>query len=251
MLKNLFSTCGLNQSEQTVLLQLLKRGSTTASILSKTTGLKRTTIYSILEQLQIIGLVSKQKKDATTYFNAASPETIPKILENQAYHKFQDIKSATSLLNTELKNFVPESAASFGSFKVEAVESIATVYAQLEKAFSFTELSGIFNPQIVLSKEIEPLVKKFIGSTNQRKAHMREIMVEGPRADFYEKLIKNPNHQLKRIPANSNIRSDLIIVNDYVLMLQYQKGHETAIKISEADLQKSMQTMFDMLWEKY
>ncbi|MFC1616576.1 TrmB family transcriptional regulator [Patescibacteria group bacterium] len=251
MIENLLKTCGLNNSEQSVLLQLLKRGSTTASILSKITGIKRTTIYSILESLLITGLVTKQIRDKTNYFNAASPETIPKILENHAHSKYQDIKTATSLLKTELKNFIPESAANFGTFKVEAVESIATVYAQLEKAFSFTKLSGIFNPQEALSKEIEPLVKKFISSTNTRKANMREIMVAGPRADFYEGLIKNPNHHLKRIPSNTAIGSDIIIVNDYVLLLQYQKGRESVIKITEPDLRQSMLTVFNMLWEKY
>lgn len=75
-------------------------------------------------------------------------------------------------------------------------------------------------------------------------------MIDGPNADWYESIIDNPNHKLKRLPNNTPIISDMIFAQDYVLFNHYEKDKESAIKITQPDLKNSLEAVFDLLWEK-
>ena len=127
MLHNLLSTCGLNQTEQSVLLHLLKRGATTASLIAKATGLKRPTVYAILENLAIRDLVVKQKKHEATYFSAVNASMIPRILVNQANKQYAQMKTAADLLTPYLTEVARRSESDFGSFEITSLESIESV----------------------------------------------------------------------------------------------------------------------------
>lgn len=68
--KSYFTNLGLKPNEAKVYLACINLGPTTVSNISVLSGLQRTYVYDILEDLNIKGLVSYSKKDNITIFTA-------------------------------------------------------------------------------------------------------------------------------------------------------------------------------------
>lgn len=250
MLSNLLTNCGFNPSEQAVLIHLLKRGATTATLVSKATRLKRPTVYAILESLIARDLVVKQRRKDTTYFAALSPEMISKVLTKRAEREFDDIKTSAHLLETQLKDIAFKSNQDFGVFDIRSMDSIDTVYASLESALGGGDYCSIFNPAIVFhSERLKEIGLNHLKEAAKTKPHIRDIVIDCPQADWFIKNAKNPNHKFKRIPADKKILSDMIFMGGSVYLLHYKPHQEIAIKITQPDYYSSMKTIFDMLWE--
>ncbi|MDP4007657.1 MAG: helix-turn-helix domain-containing protein [Candidatus Peregrinibacteria bacterium] len=251
MISNLLSTCGFNPSEQAVLIHLLKRGATTATLISKATNLKRPTVYAILETLIAQNLVAKQKRKDTTYFASLSPQMISKVLTKNAERKFNDLKTSAHLLETHLDEIAFKSDQDFGVFDIRALDSIDTVYASLETALGGGDYCSIFNPGIVFhSDELKKIGLEHLKESAITKPHIRDIVVDGPEADWFIKNSKNPNHKFKKISADKKILSDMIFMGGSVYLLHYAPSKEVAIKITQPDYFASMMTVFEMLWEQ-
>jgi predicted transcriptional regulator len=81
-MKNLRSL-GLSATEQRVYLTLLDSGVTSVAELSQLANIKRTTLYSSLEELKQKGLVSEITNEKKKYFQAVSPRGLKKLIENK------------------------------------------------------------------------------------------------------------------------------------------------------------------------
>lgn len=249
MLSNLLHTCGFNSSEQSVLLHLLKRGATTATLISKSTGLKRPTVYAILESLIARNLVVKQRRKETTYFTALSPEMISKTLIKNAQRKFTDLKTSAELLETHLDDVAIKTEYDFGVFDIRTLDSIDTVYASLESALGGGDYCSIFNPQKVFTTEAKKVAAAHAREASKTNPQIRDIIVDGPEARWWIKQMKAPNYAYKLIPEDKKVLSDMIFMGGSVYLLHYEPGKEVAIKITQQDYYISMMTVFEMLWE--
>lgn len=74
---------GLSILEAEVYLGLLQRKLTTAGALSKHIGMKRSTVYTILDSLIEKGLVSTTQVESVKHYQAASPDRIADFLRKQ------------------------------------------------------------------------------------------------------------------------------------------------------------------------
>lgn len=74
---------GLTQKESRVYLAALELGDGTVQDIAKKSGLKRTTIYPILEKLQKSGLAYQTKSKNRTHFTAEDPEELLKTFKNK------------------------------------------------------------------------------------------------------------------------------------------------------------------------
>lgn len=250
MLQNLLQTCGLNSTEQEVFLHLFERGESIASVMAKQLQLKRTTVYAALDALVHLGIVSRKKRGATSYFSCLAPDMVAKVLEGRAREQFEDVHSATRLLQTHLKELLPKKQ-DFGAFEISTFESMEAVYQQLEETLISGDFTSFFNPQLAIKSErYKTLVKNFLKSTANTKANIREIMVAGPMTDWYKSHVNNPNHQIKEMDTSTLFFSDIILVNDYVIFNSYDPKNEVGIKIHEKHLHQSLLTLFNWMWER-
>lgn len=80
---------GLSEKESQVYLTLLELWSTIASSLSRRTGINRSTIYSLLEDLKRRGVITEVTKNEVKYYSAISPDLLFKKWEE----KYEKIKS--------------------------------------------------------------------------------------------------------------------------------------------------------------
>ncbi len=74
---------GLNEKEAKVYLALLELGEANIQQISKKSGVKRTTVYDIIESLKNIGLLNSLVKGKKTVYFAENPERIEEKLEEK------------------------------------------------------------------------------------------------------------------------------------------------------------------------
>jgi sugar-specific transcriptional regulator TrmB len=248
MLQNLLKSCGLNETEIKILLFLLNRNETIVSIIAKYTQLKRPTIYASLGSLAQEGLVKKRTKNKISYFSCINPELIPSVLEGKARLQYADIKSATSNIPIYLQDFIKKQGYQTEDIQIEYMESVATVYAELENTIKNGGFCAFFNPQTAIKGIFKDLILKFLKNTSISKPTIKEIIVQGRKAEWYKKQIKNKNHHTKEIPNSSNLISDIILVNGSILINSYEAGSTSYIKIKNPAFYQSLQGIFDTMW---
>jgi sugar-specific transcriptional regulator TrmB len=83
MLEKFLEEIGLTDKEAPVYLALLGQDSATPSELAEKTGIKRTTVYVVLESLEKKGLASELPSGTTSRFHAEPPERLQTYIERQ------------------------------------------------------------------------------------------------------------------------------------------------------------------------
>jgi len=102
MLEKELKNAGLDEREVKIYLACLEMGETSVSNLSRKTGIKRTTVYLIIDSLQEKGLLGLIKKGKKTLFVYEDPRKIIEKLEQRkkAVEKIMpELLSLTSLTN--------------------------------------------------------------------------------------------------------------------------------------------------------
>lgn len=251
LVQELLSTCGLNQSERTVLLHLLRQGPASASQIAKHISFKRPTVYAALDGLIMYGLVERQISAGVTFFKSIASAKIPILLERQAAREFDQVKNAARILGTKMTEFDNTNEHKFGTFRVSTLESQEAVYVELEEALLSGDFCGIFDPQKVLViPSLKAAVKRFLERSAITAPHIRELAVAGPLAEWYRNSIQNPNHAIRFLPRDAKIASDMVLSHDAVFFYHYQPKQETAIKVRQLELHESLMTIFDLLWKQ-
>ncbi|MCB9030056.1 MAG: MarR family transcriptional regulator [Deltaproteobacteria bacterium] len=248
MLNALLSKCGLNQSEQTVLLYLLNSPARTAGQVAKRTGLKRPTVYAILESLTQVELVTREVKDGVTHFSSIRPSIIPRVLKSHAKKRFDDVDSATDLLKSQLEKFSEIKQRDFAGYEISTLGTSDAVYSQLGEVFLEGDFCGIFNPQISMTAAGREVVLHVLEVTAKTQPNIRELAISGPDTDWYESKISNPNHTLKRLPAEMQLISDMIFVNNSVVLSHFDPDRELGIRIRQQGFYTSMLAIFEYMW---
>lgn len=248
MLENLLATCGLNKTEQKVLMALVRRGSGIASIIAKQTGVKRPTVYAALDSLIRFGLVTSEKRSGVNYFDVIALRLIPKVLENHAKIQFNDVKGALKAMPQELSKFAIKEKFELAGFEIRTMESIEAVYAQLEDSLLGGDFCAIFNPQVAIKGQIKDIVINFLKETAKTRPRIREIAVAGSTTDWYKSYIRNPNHIVKELPSAQKFPTDMILLKGSVILSHYELRNALSIKITHQEFYQSMMTMFEMTW---
>lgn len=251
MIAQLLKTCGLNSSEQLVILYLVEHGASLASMIAKRNKMKRPTVYAALDSLIDEGLVTKEHTQKAIYFNTIGVEFISELLIEKAKRNFTKVKDAAQSLESELIKLSTFRTENMGGFQVTTAESLESIYQWLIESFGKNEtIRTIFNSEESLSDPAtRKSVKHFIENTNEHKSNIRELVVSGEKVNWYKNIIRNPNHQLKEIPANTEIFSDMIIANGIVTILHYTDNNQFGIRIQHPSFYLSMKTIFEMLWK--
>src|SRR3989338_8744923 len=74
---------GLSEHEATVYHSALALGPSTVLALSRASGVRRTTVYSVIETLKRKGLMAEELKGFKTIFFANSPNKLEQVLEER------------------------------------------------------------------------------------------------------------------------------------------------------------------------
>jgi len=242
------SECGFTIHEQQVLSFLLQHGAAPARIVATATRLKRPTVYLTLQGLLDSGFVTKRSSGKVAIFASVVREVLPEMIRTRARARLIALEKAADRLYESLQALAPAPAINLGGFSVESLESERGLYKEMYENLLAGDYDGIFNPQYVISQQTQPLISDFLSRTAKSKPLIREIAVEGPLCEWYRSKIKNPNHTLKTLPSKTRYITDLILVKNTLVFLDYSRESLAAIKITHGNLYISFRALFEELW---
>jgi len=82
-LKETLQQLGMHEKKAEVYLACLELGAATAYLIAKKVGLKRPTVYDLVDQLMKEGLLHKSMRGSIKYFSAADPEKLIRTLREK------------------------------------------------------------------------------------------------------------------------------------------------------------------------
>ncbi len=235
---------GLTEKEAKVYLALLQTGKSTAYSLALRSNLKKPTVYVILENLIIKGVVQKIPRTKKALYTAISPEELFDIAKN----KMENAKNALPELQALSRGKEYKVRASY----YEGLPAIREMYNRLIKLMKGKEYVGFFAHAADAPTE---LIKYFDElNENHGKNHIkrRGITVNDPKSMgkyLEDETARRNNIKLKALPMefyNSNISIE--IYDNYTQIFSHR--HMQATVIDNPDVANVMRQIFELIWER-
>jgi len=230
---------GLSELEADVYLAMLSLGKTTIIKISRASGVKRSTIYPIIENLKRQGLVSVNNKGFKKVYSPESPTRLSTIIDRKKEDLLSILPALKSLYSLEGNDILIKT--------YEGVEAMKSVYDEL-----LTELKNGDSYLVIGDPERWDLhardyFKKFIKKRLKIHIAARLLLSSSKTALEYKKFEKNFQEEVRILPEGYKIDSNVIITRDKIIMHQLDNVAITIVIESRSviSLQKNL---FEMLW---
>lgn len=242
--KNL-SQLGLTPKQATVYLTCLQLGIDTVLHIAKMAGLKRPTVYLLLDELEAMGLVSRVQKEHKTLFKAEDPEIIISRLKLQQEKALSILPSLKAIYNLD-----PEKP----TIKIhEGVLGARNVYTDIFTYFLThpTEELLIFGS---LKDSLEyfetQVVDFFYASIGKTKTHVREIGNDDHETRKYYRASArlNPNHDIRLIRNEGRFSQTDNMLYGNQLAIFSVKERVFVTTIQSSPITETYRTLFEMAW---
>lgn len=231
-------------------MHLLTRGGRAAGHVAKALNLKRSTVYSALQGLEVRKLVSRSTKKGTAEFVPVPAEEVPAILFNQARANFEKIKASIELIKPRIEKYRALQSIEAGELEIRSLDSAEEYYNVLAQHITTSDFCAVWNPQVALySKDAQSKAASFLERTGHTKNCIKDIVVNGPMTEWYVQQIANPNHQVKRVSRQPQSVADLVILESIVIVSLMSPQSECALEIKNKHFADFNRWYFTTLWE--
>lgn len=231
---------GMSENEAKVYFASLSLGPATILKIAQAAELKRTTAYSVIESLKQMGLMNIQVAGFKRKFVAEDPNKLEAILEAR---------------KQRLKDVLPEFSA---LYNLQGGESFIKYYEGLES------VKGVYEDLI---REIKPhedylvignvdhwikLDREFFTDFSYRRAKMpikiRLLVQDTETGREWLRLEKNFNSNMRLLPAETNLTTNLVITPQKVLIHQLTPP-VLGIVIGNRDVIRMHTELFEVIWK--
>jgi len=238
-MKNIdLSSSGLGEKETDTYLALLELGEVNLSTLIRKTGVKRTTLYDIVESLHKKGLIGYTKHKKRTFYFAEDP----RVLMSQMDERRQKLETVLPELLSITNSLVRKP-------KIRYYEGVAGIKQAYEDTLKYPdqELLGW-----VSEKALSVLGRDFLYAYLERRLK-RKIWVRAiaPRVPDMEKYAgEDPRSLRKTLLISKNEFPFEVEVNLYgkrnIAIMSFEENF--AMIIESEKIYKTMKSMFEMSW---
>lgn len=241
---------GLSDKEAKTYLQLIYLGPQTASVISRNTGINRTTTYDILESLQLKGLVQQIKKKGSTKFSALHPAELIRFLEREKTEAVRKIEKQQN----DIESILPELISLDNSDTTKAKVTFYEGEKGMREAYEDT-LSA--NGEILAYANVKEMHKglpHFFPEYYKRRAEEKNIHIKAIMPDNEESLEraskdKKENRESRIIPKEDyEFSPEMNIYNDKVLITSWQE--KLAIIIESKEIADFHRKIYKLCWDK-
>lgn len=233
-LKNL----GLNEKQIIVYLSLLQLGSTTAYRVAQKSGLKRPTVYVVLDELREAGLVLKIPYPKKQIYTARSPEEL--VAESES--KLQAIKKTLPELRALMKKADKPRASYF-----DGIRGIKELLDFGTDMLEGGELVGFNARADGISEEVRRIFSEYNEMLRKAQIKIRGIVPDHPSLKEYRDADKQFGRDIKIVPLekySSDVSID--IGPDFVKILMFKNMH--GVLIEDKNLAIALRQIFEMQW---
>lgn len=234
---------GLHDSEVAVYLEVLKSGPSPVQHIAKETKLSRVTVYSAIEELAKIGLMTSVEKGKKQVYATEPPERIVSLAEN----KMNSLKSTIQEIRSN----------------IDELKLLQSGDKPVVKMFEGLEAFGVIQDDVLHQKNME-LMCEFGNLDEIDRVYPYE---EGTREKFYNKLstlktdrrlifysknkqekYNEKNKTIKFLDGEKKFYGDIFFYNDTVWLSSF-KTKPITVMIKSQEIKDTLQAAFDILWE--
>ncbi|HEY6736300.1 MAG TPA: helix-turn-helix domain-containing protein [Candidatus Saccharimonadia bacterium] len=247
---------GLSNKEARVYVAALAVGPASVQRLADQSGIKRVTVYVVLESLIGLGLISQSTKGKKTVFVPEDPSNLQRLIDKRQIELQQQKKNFESIM--------PQLAALGSSPRENATVRLydsADGIKSLMRTF-IKEAVGTEDHAVVGFSNLDQLYSYFpeFRQTHSNPDRLRNNIrsrflyssSEGPIMKQFDRETQRVSRWIPQ--AEFPNQGDFTVVGDHIMLLAFEGKHPVGITIASAELAQGLRVMFDLAWkaaEKY
>lgn len=229
---------GLDDEEIAAYTALLKSGESGATELAKDIGVKRTTIYPILEGMMEKGIVSSYKRGAKQYFVAIRPNKLVSVFERK-------VQSLTHLVPA-LEKILGSQGKAYGVRFIQTKREFEAFYNGVLEDYRGKEYYIIGNANAFINVDTD-----FILDFRKKRA-LRNIRTKLLLSHDSKSAVGQDDPSLirefKYLPASYEFKSTIDIYDDKILIIG-PEVRALAVEIAIPPMVDVFRSVFEVLWD--
>lgn len=239
LLKTLKSI-GWSEKAALVYLACLDLGQASVQQLAKHSGIVRTTIYYILEELIELGAIIETKRDKKIYYVPENPQVVLRQIKNNVHDLEQAVPQLESRLHSAFgrpKIFFMHGSMGFKQMWNKILDSKTKSFDIITSAETFTNF--------VSEKYI---VENIIQTKKNFSIKSRQLIADSQAARKIVAKDSKESRTSKLLPPAYRLPSTIVICQNFVAFISPR--HEDLLFIVDSEsVVKTHQAMFNALWD--
>jgi predicted transcriptional regulator len=236
---------GLSRDEATIYLELLK-GPTSHLKLAQATGINRTKVYRLADQLENRSLVAKRVDDGGMALVATDPSTLEVELVTQRevldrkYTVFQSLLPQLEHIRARNAGFIVHTYVGEKGFK-------QMLWHELNARDELLSMGDTLLEKMVKSHR---WAEEYRSKVLAAGFHIRALINhDSPYKNFAQNKIYLNRYSCRCIPQNVlTLNHAIDIYNDTVAILRWNDDHKVGIEIIDASHAQAMRQIFESYW---
>lgn len=242
---NVFKELGLKEEHFKIYMASLEWGTTTISNLSYKSHIPRSSVYEFIENLIDIGLIKMTLKEGSKLYTPSDPEVLISLLEK----KSSDINNLKSVLNNNMKELKAKQNTKKNKPKIYLLEGEDGVKQAYEMTLHTDEVlvQCLTDDYGDVSEEFfNEYFDRFFKKSNVKS---KEILRDNEDDEYISNYGSKKNLQL-RISVNGEIGTDLMVFDDKVIFVSFEKGASYSLVIEDPKIVNAMKTLYNLAWKQ-
>lgn len=231
---------GLSEKEAQVYFSLLQAKNSSAYLIARKSGLKRPTVYVILEELLKKGLATKIP-GKTARFTAIDPE----ILFSRAKTRLSEAEEDAL---PQLKALSRKEEYQVKASYFEGTEAIEEMYQKIIKETANEESVGFYGHQEGSSQNIREFWSRLNPQYIKNNIKRRAIIPQHPSVDYYINQKEDKQLEIESLPTETyDSRISLEVYKNFTLI--FSPRYLQAMLIDNPDVASVIRQLFEMIWK--
>ncbi len=234
---NIIKDLGLNEQEANVYLILFKLGGSQASVVAKELGIKRTTIYPILEALATKGMVNVYFRKNRHFYYAEKPNQVIGLFKK----KIESFENIVPFLESIEKKQVSVTGLRF----IETLEELRQFYNGILYEYKNKEYYIIGNGQSWENLDQDFFIQY---RKNRGKQNIKTKLLLTSNFKNHNPVEKELKREWKFLPEKYKFQSTIDIFDNKILIVSPELS-SLAVVIAVPAMTDVFKSVFQMLWE--
>lgn len=242
MFQDVLTRNGLSAKEAKLYLAVLEAGETTLSSAAKKADLKRSTVYSLVDELKEKGILSVTKRKGIKYVSALSPRLL--------IEKFQE---STEMARTALPELMELAYASPVKPRIRFYDGIDGINQILfDAAGSKHDYIG-FTDYDKMPKAMYQFIRTKVAPLREKNGVTLRLIV--PRNETNQQILQEYQHQVEHrmvdFPSRKNHIEILIYEGQKIGFMSFKRDEMFGVVIDSQAIYQTLRDLFMVIWESH
>jgi sugar-specific transcriptional regulator TrmB len=231
---------GFSEKEAALYLAILEAGEATLGNIAKRANIKRSTVYSLVDELKKKGVVSAMKKRGINYISALSPRLL-----------IDRFEQSTERAKNILPGLMDLAYASPVKPRIRFYEGIDGLNEMLFEASHSTHDYIGFTDYEKMPAEMYRFIRKEVAPRREKNNVMLRLIV--PRNKGNAKVVSEYHHQVEHrmvdFPSRKNHIEILLYEGSKIGFMSYKKGEMFGVVMDSEAIFTTLHDLFMVIWE--